>query len=75
MSRFDGAAYDKLFPRVEEVTKPETVVHTFTPTTDRIENPEEVYEVETSVPDAEPDPVKNEVVDNGDGEHSKSDPE
>ena len=79
MSRFDGAAYDKLFPRVEDIPKPETVVPTFTPTTDKIEHPE-VVEKETSIPDADhievdPDLVQREVVIDGDGEHSKSDPE
>ena len=79
MSRFNSAAYDKLFPHVEEVEKPETVVPTFTPTTDKIEHPEKV-EVETTVPEVEPeeeqtDPVEKEVSIDGNGKHSEPDPE
>lgn len=36
--RFNSAAYDKLFPRpVQTDPAPETVVGTFTPTTDKLE--------------------------------------
>lgn len=78
MSRFDSAAYDKLFPQVEEVPEPETVVPTFTPTKDKLEHPE--HKPESSVPDVDdpgdPDDSdldEKEVLLDGDGEHSKSD--
>lgn len=38
MSRFNSAAYDKLFPRpVETAPAPETVVSSFTPTKNKLE--------------------------------------
>ena len=48
MSKFNSDAYDKLFPRKEEVEHVETVVPTFTPTDDRLEDDSETT-VETSV--------------------------
>lgn len=44
MSRFNADVYDKLFPREEEVEKVETVVPTFTPTEDRLDNASEPVE-------------------------------
>lgn len=41
MSKFNSNVYDKLFPREEETEHVETVVPTFTPTDDRLENDSE----------------------------------
>ena len=41
MSKFNADVYDKLFPRKEEVEHVETVVPTFTPTDDRLEDDSE----------------------------------
>lgn len=61
MARFDSDAYNKLFPRKEEVEHVETVVNTFRPTETKLEN-ESVEEtsVETNV---ETDVVDNTEVD------------
>lgn len=37
MSRFNSEAYDRLFPREVDPMPVETVVSTFTPTTDKLE--------------------------------------
>ena len=62
MSRFNSAAYDKLFPRPEHTDPaPETVVDTFTPTTKKLEG----QDPDVSDPDPEPalvDPEGNKVV-------------
>lgn len=52
MSKFNSDAYDKLFPIKEEVEHVETVVPTFTPTDDRLEDDSETT-VETSVEEVE----------------------
>ena len=44
MSRFNSQAYDKLFPRTQEVEKVESAVETFKPT-----EKEQKQEVETTV--------------------------
>lgn len=48
MSKFNADVYDKLFPREEVVEHVETVVPTFTPTDDRLENDSETVDAEES---------------------------
>ena len=48
MSKFNANVYDKLFPREEETEHVETVVPTFTPTDDRLENDSEIVDAEES---------------------------
>lgn len=48
MSKFNANVYDKLFPREEETEHVETVVPTFTPTDDRLENDSETVDAEES---------------------------
>lgn len=57
MSRFNSAAYDKLFPRsVETGPAPETVVPSFTPTTKKLEG----TDPDVSDPEPEQDMLKDE---------------
>lgn len=57
MSRFNSEAYDKLFPREADPIPVETVVSTFTPTTDKLEgtdpDQEKVKKEVPVVPDLE----------------------
>ena len=48
MSKFNSNVYDKLFPREEETEHVETVVPTFTPTDDRLENDSEIVDTNDS---------------------------
>ena len=42
--RFDSVSYDKLFPREKEEETIESVVPTYNPTTEKLENKEEKVE-------------------------------
>ena len=78
MSRFNSTAYDKLFPRVEDPAPVETVVSTFTPTTDKLEGKDPDQDKILEVP-AAPDPAPAPEDEGGDtdgyAEHSKPDSE
>lgn len=78
MSRFNSAAYDKLFPRVEDpVPVQETVVETFRPSQEKVEaDPVAPVKVETVLPEIlDPEPVPEGGVNNGHAEHSEFDSE
>ena len=77
MSRFNSEAYDKLYPRVEDPAPvQETVVETFRPSQDKVEeDPATPIKVETVLPEIlDPTPAEPEggVVD-GHAEHSEPD--
>lgn len=77
MSRFNSAAYDKLFPRsVHTDPAPESAVDTFTPTKNKMEGKD------PDVKDHEPDPIPEDPEPEnlggdpvGDGSDSKLDTE
>ena len=76
MSRFNAEAYDKLFPRQVEPEKVETVVSSFTPTTDKLEgkDPDTVEDPATpseTDPELALDPEGG--VEDGHAEHSELD--
>ena len=80
MSRFNSAAYDKLFPRIEDpVPVQETAVETFTPSQDKLEGKDPDVKEDTikaqdfEIPE-DPDPEVGGVED-GYAEHSKPDSE
>lgn len=64
MSRFNSEAYDKLFPRKQEVETVETVTPTFTPTADKLEE-KSVESVEVVVEKVVETTEDKEVDDNG----------
>ena len=77
MSRFNSAAYDKLFPRpVHTDPAPESAVDTFTPTKNKMEgkDPDVTDPAPDQIPeDPEPENVGGDP--DGDGSDSKPDTE
>lgn len=76
MSRFNYAAYDKLFPRQPEpAPEVETAVQGFTPTKNKMEG--KVPDVQDPEPVPDPEPAEPVIPtggdNNGDGGDSKSD--
>lgn len=83
MSRFNAEAYDKIFPRSEDIPAPESAVETFRPTMDKLEGKDpDAPEVEVKEDTVKPaDPIIPETpepeggVEDGYAEHSESDSE
>lgn len=84
MSRFNAEAYDKIFPRSEDVTPvPETAVETFRPSQAKEEGKDPDFKEDTVksadpiIPEDNPlsDPEGEGGLEDGHAEHSESDSE
>ena len=80
MSRFNSAAYDKLFPREPEPVHVESAVENFTPTKNKVEgkDPDQIEAPEEPKQDhvvEDPTPAELEDVTDEHADHSKPDTE
>ena len=77
MSRFNSEAYDKLFPRTQDlVPAPETAAEKFTPTKDKLEGKDPDTSEEDKGITLDPNQgLEKEVDADGDGKPSESDSE